>query len=156
MAQRDVALTTLVLNRFVSEPEGSFGEIKHNDHHVCFTVERAWHNNSPFRSCVPTGVYSLLWRESPKWGWRLHLEGETVSVTRSSKQRWACLIHPANHPAEVQGCIAPNRELRFRSDTWAGVLSAQALSRVESLCPEGEDHQLIILPGERRRDAFER
>ncbi len=75
------------------------------------TLEREWQGNAPNVSCVPEGVYSLLWHPSPRWGRRLHLHGGTVAITpqemaERSVTRWGCLIHPATWSHQLAGCIA--------------------------------------------------
>ena len=64
---------------------------------IFYTIERPWLNNKPFESCIPVGEYSLKWKESPKFG--MCYEVENVDG------RTHILIHAANFPTDVVGCI---------------------------------------------------
>ena len=78
---------------------------------VYASVEAPWIDNGPlglpFQSCLPDGVYYLKWLESPKYGMRWHLltDGLTHKKTDPGSIRHACMIHPANYPDDVIGCI---------------------------------------------------
>lgn len=149
-------MASALINRIIPSHRGMFGELLIEGNHVCFTVERPWVNNTPFKSCVPPGEYELIWHDSLRWGNRLHLQGEHVSIRKSHKARWACLLHPANFPTEVEGCVAPNEEIRLTELTWRGVSSRDALAKLEDHFPKGANHTLVILGREEPRDGFER
>ena len=71
--------------------------------HKFYTIELPWLDNKPFESCIPTGEYSLKWKESPKFGWCYEVENVT--------KRTDILIHVANYPSDVQGCIGVGMDL---------------------------------------------
>jgi hypothetical protein len=86
----------ITIERFCYHPKGTLG--------VCtvagetfYTIERPWLDNAPNVSCVPTGSYSMTWRESPRFGWTWMLE--------DVPGRTYILIHAANYASDVQGCI---------------------------------------------------
>jgi len=95
----------LMLSRNDRTVAGVFGELVFPDGWSCKTVEREWLDNQTKVSCIPDGVYTLGLRYSPvvqritrgryKEGW----EVEDV-VGRSY-----IMIHPANWPTDLQGCI---------------------------------------------------
>lgn len=90
---------------------GTFGALYHNGKPFCKTIEREWKNNKPNISCVPAGLYRLEWHDSPKYGRRLHLVAKSLGVTiNGPSQRTHCLFHTANHPDQLEGCVAPGRE----------------------------------------------
>lgn len=67
---------------------------------LCDTLELPWRDNMPRRSCIPAGVYDMIWVESPrlrKLTWRL------VGVPG----RDGILVHAANFDHQLLGCIAP-------------------------------------------------
>jgi hypothetical protein len=69
-------------------------------------LERPWIDNLPFKSCIPTGTYTLLPWDSPHFGAAYIFIGGTVGVTAQDGERYACLIHPANYTNQLQGCLA--------------------------------------------------
>lgn len=80
---------------------------------ACWTVERPWLGNEPWVSCVPNGEYDLVWHP---WSAR---DGMTVPMLANVPDRSAILIHPANFPHEVQGCIGVGLEPRCMGGTAA-------------------------------------
>lgn len=99
-------MRTLTLTRKRSGPDGTFGELA-LDGHLWATAELPWRGNVPRKSCVPEGTYLLVKHNSPlvtritkgrhTWTWMLKdVEGRTY-----------ILLHPANWPHELEGCIAP-------------------------------------------------
>lgn len=97
----------MILRRFRSDDIGTFGTME-LDGHVFFTVEKPWKDNAPFKSCVAEGEYSLVPHKSDKYGNVLALVSEELGVTHYKEPnsiRYACLIHTANYPKDVEGCI---------------------------------------------------
>jgi len=74
-------------------------------------LEPPWANNEPYKSCVPPGVYTGIWDNSPKYGDVYFLLGGTV-VQNSydlshGATRFACIAgHGANWHYQLQGCGA--------------------------------------------------
>lgn len=91
---------------FRSDRFGRFGTLELDDR-VFFTVEKPWLDNKPFESCIPDGDYELIPHgEYGKDGHVLAIVGGTVSHFEDSDfERYACLIHTANYPKDVVGCI---------------------------------------------------
>jgi hypothetical protein len=89
------------LVRFAHLPTGTAGLLYGPDGvQPVATVERPWLDNKPSVSCIPEGTYVLWPHTSPKFP-------DTVIELADVPGRSAILIHPANHPAELMGCIAP-------------------------------------------------
>ena len=101
----------IIVDRWGSLPFGTFGQmtVREGDD-VLFkarTVEQPWNNNEPFKSCIPSGIYSLEDFYSDKYGHTYAMVGGTVSKYKEArKERYACLIHPANKASELSGCMA--------------------------------------------------
>jgi hypothetical protein len=105
----------------------------------------------PDRSCVPAGVYSLALHDSPRHPktWALvnpdlgiyHEPGDAPAGVGLC--RFACLLHIANFPAELQGCIGVgmDRETRTPPAVWR---SAAALHALQDALPWVEGHTLAI------------
>ena len=97
----------MILRRFRSDDEGTFGTLE-LDGQVFFTVEKPWADNKPFKSCIPEGDYMLIPHKSDKYGHVLVLINHKLGVTQYKEPdstRYACLIHAANYPKDVEGCI---------------------------------------------------
>jgi hypothetical protein len=109
------------------------------------TCERAWLDNQPKISCIPSGDYSLVphlhGEKAPTWA----LVGETVShMPEAGKARSAILLHAANWPHELQGCIAPGRFLGA-INVELGVSSSQAaMSEILGVLEKEPRHTMEI------------
>jgi hypothetical protein len=106
-----------------------------------------WSAGKPFESCVPSGEYQLIWHHSAKYGWRWHLEGGSVHVKNPNKTeaRYACLIHAANWPDQLEGCISVGRHLGNVAGRYGVSRSQYALQLFESWLPTEERHELQII-----------
>ncbi len=81
-------------------PDGTNGELLHNNKRVCFTIELPWLANKQRVSCIPEGRYELTKRYSPRFGHHL--------LVNNVAKRHLILLHAANDALkELQGCIAP-------------------------------------------------
>ncbi|ODR86730.1 DUF5675 family protein [Shewanella xiamenensis] len=122
---------------------GTFGELFHEGKRLCVTVEREWLNNRKSQSCIPAGTYTLRHHNSPSKGHCLALESPELGVTvLGPSHRTHCLVHSANWPLQLEGCIAPGTH--FHPDKWGVANSANALKMLLALLPVGVEHQLII------------
>lgn len=93
-----------------------------------YSLELPWRNNEPRVSCVPDGIYPMIWANSPrlkKKTWRL----------QQVPDRDGILIHPANFVNQLLGCIAPG--LAFEDLNDDGVIditsSGVALMQLEKI-----------------------
>lgn len=120
----EVPLTMLdiELKRFAYHPEGTLGVVDHAGERF-YTIERPWLDNRPNVSCIPEGTYQMGWRESPRFG-------ETWHVKEVEDRTWI-LIHAANYPKDVQGCIGLGTGLM--GDRVAVSNSRKAVAQFEKL-----------------------
>jgi len=95
-SRRTRKLKTIILERFCYHPEGTLGVLK-LDGETFYSIERPWLDNKPNVSCVPEGTYQVGWRKSPKFGETWHIQ--------NVPNRSYILIHAANYPTDVHGCI---------------------------------------------------
>tara|TARA_R110002020_G_scaffold161298_1_gene346371 strand:+ start:5808 stop:6233 length:426 start_codon:yes stop_codon:yes gene_type:complete len=96
----------LTLVRYESSPGGTRGLLSLSSTDLkLHTIERPWLDNTPFESCVPSGVYTLSPHVSSKFGDCFRFVGGTVASDPNVAARYACLIHVANYARQVQGCI---------------------------------------------------
>lgn len=100
----------LVLNRGYL-PFGTFGQLVLENGAKFATVERPWLNNQPGRSCFPEGEYTLRLRSSPvvqRTSKGKYPKGFEVS---NIPGRSLCMLHVANFPTDVEGCIGIGKEI---------------------------------------------
>ena len=101
----------LVLERFYCGETYTEGQLMLDDLRICWTLERAYKNNAPNISCIPEDTYELHHWVRPSGADSYIVLGNTVGPAESSLSdtvtRWGILIHPANKPEQLQGCIAP-------------------------------------------------
>lgn len=109
---------------------GTYGTLHREDgSRVCCMVERPFLNNKKGESCVPEGTYNLYPHKSPKFDKCYALEAESLGVTRSGPSlRTHILIHKANYPSQLQGCLAPGVGFGFVGNEWAVVNSTAAFN----------------------------
>lgn len=93
-------------------PGGTYGDLYVNGRFVCHTVERPWLDNKPNISCIPEGAYQLEAYKSPRFGDCFIVSGgdddqRIEKFKNNNGKRWGILIHPANTPSQLAGCIAP-------------------------------------------------
>lgn len=126
--------------------EGTFSTLHRQDgSKVCCVVERPDLNNVPSKSCVVEGTYDLLPHKSPKFGDCYALESKTLGVTRYEQSlRTHVLIHKANVPSDLHGCLAPGVAFGYVKNQWGVVQSRIAF---DSLMKElgGEPARLTIV-----------
>ena len=94
-----------LLERFAYLDSGTLGKLTIDDW-SCYTIERPWKNNAPNVSCIPEGKYVC----QPFSGSRF----QNVIQVMDVPDRTFILIHVANFPHDVEGCIGVGD--RFVSD----------------------------------------
>lgn len=120
------------LERICYHPQGTLGTLTVSGE-TFYTVENPWLDNQRNISCIPTGEYGLIWRESPRFGYTYLVDGVP--------DRTYILLHPANFPTDVQGCIGLGMSLM--SDRIAVSRSKKALETFHDLMNE-QPGQLIV------------
>ncbi|MEI6897872.1 MAG: DUF5675 family protein [Psychromonas sp.] len=119
-----------------------------NGNELCKMVERKWNNNQQSISCVPVGTYDLLPHVSPKYGECYVLSCPELGVTaQGPSQRTHCLVHPANLPEQLEGCLAPGKAFGVVSGKWAVVSSRVAFNELMTYLG-GKPTQLQIINGQ--------
>jgi hypothetical protein len=98
-------------------------------------MERPWLHNKKNISCIPAGTYIIKPVQSPKFG-------DTYQVC-DVDGRTHILIHKANRPSELQGCIAPCSKYGVLKGEWAGLESKAAYDKLMERLGYGE-HVLEI------------
>lgn len=121
------------IDRFYT-PHGTFGELSIPGGFWCKTVEPPWKGRPghpsglPGRSCVPQGVYQGVWYDSPRYGatWALkNLDFGVAPEAGKDVRRSHIIIHAANTPSELKGCIGLGDKFGIVGYEWA-VLNSRA------------------------------
>lgn len=129
----------LVLVRDLDNGRCTLGSLRFNGE-LFQTLERPWIPGPPGGekgiSCVPTGTYRLVKHDTEAHPRSFALVNEELHVwhlalPQGQQGRTACLIHVANWPAELRGCIALGME---RAE--AGILRSRlAINRFYAALP---------------------
>lgn len=138
----------------LSLPWGTFGRLVTPAFDL-FTVEQPWVPNpdapggKPFESCIPAGLYFLEPHSSDKYPdtWAMVNEGLGVSHydKRPDVPRFACVIHIANWPRNVQGCIGVGMALVPSFQGHDGVQdSGVAMGKLRDLLSSRRGHTLQV------------
>ena len=113
---------------------GTFGKWYDDDgEFICYSLERPWLDNKPFKSCVPEGQYGLVSYVSDKFGETYALVNHDLEVSIYKDEdiaRYAILIHSANWVFQLQGCIAPGTDLGILNKQWAVRSSVSARVKI--------------------------
>lgn len=116
--------------RGCSGPQGTFGIFSADNVPLCITCELPWLNNEDDTSCIPVGSYQVDRHLSAKFP--LGNTWEILDVP----DRTAILIHAANDPAELSGCIAVGQYFGFLNGLPAVLNSGLALSMLNIKLPD--------------------
>jgi hypothetical protein len=137
----------LKLLRLDATKHGIFGELIISNNRFK-TVERLYHDNQPFISSVPPGVYTLEPHISDKHGetWALVNEAKGVYHWKHrNAKRYAILIHVANQASQLAGCIGLGKHLGFIKDEIAVTSSRVAVGEALKLLSRDVTHTLEIV-----------
>lgn len=144
----------LTLTREQSTPEGTRGLLVIGDVMSFHTVELPWQENEKGRSCVPAGTYELepFTRPNGDKVYRLnapHLDvfKDETDVPPGIPGRSEILIHAANVPSQLMGCIAPGLGRGVIDGEPAVVQSRMAMEAIRAALGD-KHHTLEILNGQ--------
>ncbi|PKH06403.1 DUF5675 family protein [Moritella sp. Urea-trap-13] len=110
--------------------QGTYSTLHREDgSKVCCFVERPMLNNKASESCIVEGTYNAMPHQSPKFGACYALEAPALGVTRNGPSlRTHILIHKANSPQDLLGCLAPGVAFGFVHNEWAVLNSTAAFN----------------------------
>lgn len=101
-------LEKLLLDRIKTSDDGTFGQIIRNGHQIAATCELPWNDNIPRQSCIPKGVYLCTLGTSPSKNKQVDYQVYKVNEVTGRSE---ILIHIANWPHELLGCIGVGRNI---------------------------------------------
>lgn len=123
----------VVLERLSKSEAGCFGRILAPRGFACFSGELPDRGNAPGISCVPTGIYDVVWAMSPR------LRRNTYRLL-AVPCRSGILKHPANFMGDaalglrcqLNGCIALGEKVGVMDGQRALLISGPAVRRFEA------------------------
>lgn len=134
------------LHRLETGDHGTFGQISFGDL-IRYTGEQPWLDNKANRSCIPAGIYTVLWTHSPAFGRMMHLVSKVEG-------RSGIRIHPANlmgdrdkgFKSHLYGCIALGERIGQIEGQKALLVSRPAVRSLEKWA-NGQTFELEIVDG---------
>lgn len=109
--------------------KGTRGKLYNVQDFVCETIERPQTGEHP---CIPEGWYIAKRYNSPK-------NKRIVWQLEDVPNRTNIQLHIANWPSELEGCIAPGKEIGYSPNGEPGVLkSGQAFEEFMALTADEE------------------
>lgn len=139
----------LVLIRYSYAPYGTYGCMYAGSQQL-WTVEQPWRQNMRQRSCVPEGKYQIIRHNSAKYPNSFALVNHALDVWYQpgpgvpDHARKAILIHPANVPEDLAGCIAPGMALGYMRNRLAVTQSRVAMDVVRKFLAASPTNTLTI------------
>lgn len=148
----------ITLQRFAYSPTETEGRLEIPGEAPFATIELPWRDNAKGVSCIPDGSYILrpFLRPSGEEAfilfnpdlkvWRLETD-----IPRGVHGRSLILIHAANFPHELRGCIAPGIQRGLIRSSKTGLVhrgvshSREAMKLIRELLGK-EEHTLVIRP----------
>jgi|ERR1017187_76140 hypothetical protein len=136
-------MKTATIIRQPSSDDGTFGMLNVDTGESWHSLELPWRNNDHGTSCIPSGVYTCHWINSPKHGPCY----EVMNVPNRSMVE----IHSANFAGDVAlgkqsqllGCIALGKEVGEMTGQQAILNSKLAVAQFEQ-CMDQQDFELTI------------
>lgn len=131
------------LRRIQKTDSGTFGVLSIGTFQ-CYSGECPWRENAQGLSCIPTGVYQVVWAPSPR------LKRDTYRVI-NVPERSGVLIHSANYmgdrtmglKCQLLGCIALGEKRGVMDGQAALLLSFPAVRRFERYM-DGQSFELEV------------
>jgi hypothetical protein len=148
----------LLLRRFAKQPDarGTLGTLFISSDLVLCTLELPWvpspicRGGTDYVSCIPVGQYRLERHDSEKHPLTWALVNPALDVVhfdpkRSPELRSEILIHVANRPRELLGCIAVGTHSNDAVDSGVQVLESRvAMKMLQKRLPWTNEHTLEI------------
>jgi hypothetical protein len=116
-------MTKLILVRYPEYKGSTPGAFYYDKTLICYSLERPWLDNQRNISCIPLGIYPLEITMSGRFK-------KMLPLIHPVPGRSGIRIHAANHVRELEGCIAPCRQLLIEDKEVTGWYSQQAMSKV--------------------------
>lgn len=125
-------MAQVTLRRTLSTADGTFGQLEMGGVILCMTAELPWKDNKKGESCIPPGTYQAVKRISQKYGHHWHIQ--------KVPNRTYILIHNANYPRDLQGCIGVGKNYMIGGKQTIGVTeSRNTMNYLRQVLPDSFD-----------------
>lgn len=125
-------MTDAVIHRIESSDQGTFGRIVARGLSL-FTGELPWRENASNVSCIPIGIYRVIWTFSPRFKRFMYLLLDTDPRAGIRKHSANFMGDDAmGYRRQLNGCIALGERLGWMDRQKALLLSAPAMRRFET------------------------
>ena len=111
--------------------ECTLGGLFEGDRPLCRTLEKPWVANTPYESCIPTGIYRVVPHQSPTFGKCFTLLDDEVHP------RTHILVHVGNRGRNTKGCILVGDSFGRIEGEHAVLNSKDTLLKLMSAYPAG-------------------
>lgn len=120
---------------------GRYSILAYEDHQF-WIMEREWKFNRRNVSCVPRDEYTLERHSSPKYPDTWAVIGDGVAHYASeNKPRFACVVHQAVFPTDLEGCLAPALSIGAAGEALG---SREAMDKLRLLLDREENHKILM------------
>lgn len=103
---------------------------------ICLTLELPWKNNTPYISCIPSGLYICEKITSPS-------KGETFEITGVIGRKHI-LFHKGNLNDDTMGCILLGESFNYLKDEQAITNSEHAFTEFMDLLKKEKEFRLDL------------
>jgi hypothetical protein len=123
----------------------TLGKLSLDGINLCYTVEKPWLSNKPFLSCVPSGTYDLIpIKNHDKYSDCWYLSNPDLGVSlNGNTTRTEILVHIANFPENVVGCIGPG--LNLHPTKWGVSNSGSAMKYLRNILKDDVKWSIEII-----------
>lgn len=108
----------LAIKRIAHREDGVFGVLLLEGRPIAVTLERPWLDNRKGESCIPTGEYTCVRVNSPKFG--------QTWMVRDVPGRSEILFHSGNTFVDSHGCILVAERFSVWSDGSTSIADSRA------------------------------
>lgn len=127
----------MIITRYAYLPDVTLGVLDYAGKRFS-TVEKPWRGNRPYESCIPESTYPMRRHDSPKFGKRTWEIAEVPGRTH-------ILIHVANYPRNVVGCVGLGLQPLAG---FAGVGSSkQAIKEFYDMTDHMDETEIVVTSG---------
>lgn len=122
----------VTVTRTETDQSGTFGKLSTDSGFECYTGELPWKDNKPNISCIPTGVYQVSMRVSPKHGNCYGIEGVPKRSDVEIHAGNFCGDTSAGLKSDVLGCLILGRAIGEIGNQKALLSSKDALQAFQA------------------------
>lgn len=143
-------MKTLVVSRILSNKKLTLSECYIRDKNTGIIlleflgIELPWIDNTPYISCIPANKYYAI--ATRRWS-----NNKYALWVQDVPNRTQIMVHKANYPSDVLGCLGPGRHKLIENSEIIGVgPSKPVMEEIEKYIPLGETIEYHVIDTYRR------